>query len=122
MPWIYVGDDEERGRTVGDRVNAECNRLERAMGVKCTAHMRALVSNSVSAIREDPSPLWAADARAIDREFGRTLDKLRDLLEGLASQQRVDGVVSYFQALHWVGTNLDSICPFEKDRMKTRDR
>jgi hypothetical protein len=113
MPPYFTPENER----VLSRVNDACDRFEVNGNVQCTPAFRALLANTLSSIVEDPSPLWVSSAADRRQRYEGFIDGLDNLLYEMA-EDSVDGKLTYFDGLHWLGHRLDSLCPFEKSRRR----
>lgn len=116
MPWLYT----EAQDGLFAIVNAQCDQVEAATGIRCSPHMRALVVNTLSAVVEDPSPTWRAGAQERQRRLAQLVETLPQTLITLVKSASIEGRLSYFDTLHWLTARLDTICPFDKDRRRHR--
>ncbi len=74
-----------------------------------------LIIATLVAITQDPSPRWRISSpQDFNLGWSKILTELPKSLDKLASLERKTGRVTYFQVLHWLGTNVDSLCPFPK--------
>ena len=73
-----------------------------------------LITEVLNAITEDPHPRWRANELERERVANGFLERLPSLFVEIAKQDRGEMITS-FAVLHWLGRNLDDICPIEKD-------
>jgi hypothetical protein len=118
MP-VYVpqGSENPFGQ-VFSQINYVCDRIQIERGVQFSASVRILIYSTLTAILEDPSPIWNADEETRAFQFGRLLDQLPGILSELAATENVAGQLTYFEGLHWLSERLNSICPFDKSRRR----
>lgn len=119
MPLYYT---EEGGEQFFAVINALCDAYERDRGLRISIHTRVLVSNTIVAIREDPSPAWLASEGNLSRIAQTELEALPRVLNDLAASEAIDGQLTYFQTLHWLTRHLDTLCPFDKKPRRSRGR
>jgi hypothetical protein len=89
-------------------------------GIEVSKHTRVLIHNLLTGIREDPSTLWQGTTMEFDSAYREMEDRVPQLLDQLASETAVSKKVSIFDAMHWLSTNLDNICPIPKVRREKR--
>lgn len=96
-------------------VNTIIHQCEVRREVSFSSASKELIIATLVAITQDPSPRWRISSPQ-DCTLGCStiLTELSKNLDKLASLERGTGRVTYFQVLHWLGTNLDSLCPFPK--------
>lgn len=134
MPWIYVSEEWPYDRPPFERplpeivVEAAIRRAEALNDRRASAHSRALIHNTMSAMLVDPLPAWRESETERFSLYNRILTEdqpefLQNLFGGEESVRprspgREEGALTYFETLHWVGRNLDRICPFRKEPLR----
>lgn len=118
MPLYYTEGNEGLYR----QVDALLDEIEKRMGVSWSPHARVLVFNSLAAIQEDPSPVWAADREERDIRFRGMVERLPQLAVEIAVTESVEQRLTYYQVLHWLSGHLDGLCPFEKRPVAEEER
>ena len=76
--------------------------------------------NAITAIREDPSPLWKDGPLEPAHVAAHMEADLPALIGRIMDEVAVDRQVTYYELLHWLGDNLDSLCPFVKTPRRSR--
>ena len=97
------------------RINTIVHQCETRKNVRFSQASKDLIVATLMAITEDPSPRWQISSPGdFTLGYSKILGELPKMLEGLASREQETGVVTYFQVLHWLGINIDNLCPFPK--------
>jgi hypothetical protein len=73
-----------------------------------------LITEVLNAIETDPHPRWRATELERKRVAEGFVERLPALFLEVARVDRGE-VITTFAILHWLGRNLDDICPIKKD-------
>ncbi len=84
-------------------------------GVQITTSAAELVRHVLQSITEDPHPGWRASKEELEKISRDFLSDLPNLLNKLIRTDRNNSnIVTTFSILHFLGPNLDRICPIQK--------
>ena len=110
MPLYYTNGEERLFKYI----NNIADRLERDRVDRISMYTRVLIFNMISAIKEDPSPSWIATRDELDFQYAKIVKELPKLIQRFVKQAGQNRQLTFFEAMHWLSLNLDSICPFQK--------
>ena len=116
MPLYYTEGNDR----LFARINEVCDAIEHEHGIRCSVHSRVLMFNTLSAITEDPSPEWVGNSARQADVSSQMIENFPRILSVMLAEAASDGRLTFYQTLHWLGENLNSICPFEKTPRRTR--
>jgi hypothetical protein len=111
MP-IYADPDE---LYLYNTVNEIVTQIEDARNVEMSRATRDLIVSMLSAMKNDPSAYWK-DADDRERLFTDMIVRLPAHLNQFIDEEKPLGIMTYFDTLHWISKNLDTICPFQKEQ------
>lgn len=95
-------------------VNGLIHECEQKNAVSFSQAAKTLILTTLVAITQDPSPRWQLSKHDLDNGWSAILKGMPESLEQLVSGERKTKQITYFQVLHWLGVNLDTLCPFPK--------
>ena len=86
----------------GNWLSQLCDRLEKEHGVKISDYARQFILNTAVAAIYDPNPQWGERKLSNDEVTDIITEELTKLVQ--SDSVKRSGVVTYFQALHWINT------------------
>lgn len=123
MPLVYWQEPREAAASrVLARINELCDEMLREKSIQCSPQFRALIFNVRASIVDDPSPSWDATANDREEQYRNFLNRLPEILRGISETESVGRKLTYFEGLHWLSSNLDSFCPFDKSPQRRPQR
>lgn len=102
-----------------NRVRAQFEEFSRISGIKISEQAQSLLFFCLDAIESDPHPAWGIDRNYLPRLSDEMTLRLPNFLFEIIHSRRVHrDTLTTFEVLHWLGSNLDDICPIEKDESR----
>lgn len=87
--------------------------------MKISVYTRVLIFNVLDAIQGDPSPVWALSSSAErNYHYQQLSDSIPMLIQQFVEKERINGQLTFFQGIHWLTSNLDKLCPFQKEKRR----
>lgn len=97
-----------------DSVESAYREFRRRNEIPVSPQSLRLITEVLNAIETDPHPRWIATDLERKRVAEVFLEQLPALFLEIARVDRGE-VITTFAILHWLGKNLDDICPIKKD-------
>ena len=96
-----------------DSVYFACAEFEGKTGIEVSRSTRSLIQVVLEAIVLDPHPRWrvSEDYRRIT--VGKFVADLPRILQRVSRQERVRGMITSFDVLHYLSVELDGLCLFK---------
>ncbi|MEQ8356703.1 MAG: hypothetical protein RH942_14265 [Kiloniellaceae bacterium] len=98
-----------------DRVERYIQQFEAERHLRVSEMARHLIVMTLDAIEHDPNPNWDAPMVELETFADRSTRDVPGLLGAVAEHGRIKDEITYFNVLHFLSSNLKSICPFPSE-------